>query len=336
MPRFPRLVVPALLALFCGTVTADNVDVAKLKKNFERPKSIPYLSDNAYSKDREALGKSLFFEPRLSGSGSMSCSTCHNPSLSWTDGLPKAVGNKHTVLGRRSPYILNLAWTEKMMWDGRLKTLEGQALGPLSSEAEMNGNLANVATVLKNMPGYAEMFKKAYPDQEVTPELMGKAIGIYERGLISGTAPFDKWIAGDEHAISAKAKQGFVLFNTKANCAACHSGWRFTDDSFQDIGLKSDDIGRGKFLHLKTQQHAFKTPGLRNISERANYMHDGSEHELGQVIDFYNRGGDVKRDSLSASIKPLGLSAEEKTQLLTFLQTLTSKDAAVSLPLLPR
>lgn len=189
---------------------------------------------------------------------------------------------------------------------------------------------------MKAIEGYRELFKVAYPKEEISNELIAKALAVYERGVVSGPAPFDKWIEGTESAISEEAKKGFVLFNTKAKCSACHSGWRFTDDSFHDIGIKDKDIGRGKFLKLKSQQHAFKTPGLRSITLRGPYMHNGQEKTLADVIEFYNKGGNVKRDSLSESIKPLGLTASEKNDLEAFLKTLTGNDKPVDLPILPR
>lgn len=325
-------------ALFTTTVFAT-VNTTELKKLYHRPTSIPYLEDNKYTKERELLGKSLFFDPRLSGSQVMSCATCHNPSFSWGDGLGKGIGHAHKQLGRKTPTILNLAWTEKLMWDGRFTQLEGQALGPIGSDAEMNMKMEGDDSLIpriKKINGYVEMFQKAYPGHEITLDLLAKAIAVYERGIVSGTAPFDKWIKGDEKAISQTAKNGFEIFNTKANCSACHSGWNFSDGSFQDVGLKSEDIGRGKFLKLMSQQHAFKTPGLRNIALRAPYMHDGSEATLESVVEFYNRGGDVKRPSLSNNIKPLGLTAGEKKDLIEFLKTLTSNDKPVELPVLPR
>lgn len=311
-------------------------DIRDLKKKYERPKSIPYLEDNPYSKEKEILGKSLFFDPRLSGSKMISCASCHNPSFSWSDGLGKAVGNGHKQLGRRSPTILNLAWTEKMMWDGRFSHLEGQAMGPVGSADEMNMDLKELPKIVKSIDGYVKMFEKAFPGKEIDNDLIAKAIAIFERGVISGKAPFDRWISGDEKAISAEAKRGFVLFNGKANCASCHSGWRFTDDSFHDIGLKSDDVGRGKFLKLKSQQFAFKTPGLRNIAQRSPFMHDGSERTVAGVVDYYDKGGEVIRESHSDLVKPLGLSDQEKVELVRFLETLSSVDKPVELPILPK
>lgn len=326
----------AISLLLITSISAASSEIKKLKKDYTRPTEIPYLDDNKYSKEKEILGKHLFFDPRMSGSGMISCASCHNPSLGWSDGLGKAVGHQHKLLGRRTPTILNLAWTEKMMWDGRFSHLEGQALGPIGSADEMNMDMAVLASKIQAIPGYKKMFQAAFPNQPITNDLIAKAIAIFERGVISGNAPFDQWIKGDEKAISEDAKKGFALFNTKAKCASCHSGWRLTDDSFHDIGLKSDDIGRGKILRLPSQQNAFKTPGLRNIADRAPYMHDGSEQTLEQVIEFYNRGGDAKRGSLSSLIVPLNLDDTEKKQLLAFLNTLSSQDKLVSLPTLPK
>jgi cytochrome c peroxidase len=320
---------------------ANVPDIKALQKDYARPTEIPYLADNPYSKEKEVLGKLLFFDPRLSKSNMTSCATCHNPSFAWGDALPLGVGHEHKKLGRKTPTILNLAWYEKLMWDGRFVHYEGQAMGPVGSPDEMAMPLTgpdSVVEKLKKISGYKEYFKKAFPKDKdpVNTDNMSKAIAIFERGIVSGKAPFDQWVEGKEDAISAKAKEGFVLFNTKAKCSQCHSGWAFTDGSFHDIGLKSTDIGRGKFLKLKTQQHAFKTPGLRNITLRGPFMHDGSEETLEKVVEFYSRGGDVKRDSLSGVIKPSNLSKKEIASIVEFMKTLTSDDEPQVLPILPR
>lgn len=191
-------------------------------------------------------------------------------------------------------------------------------------------------TMMKNISKlYKSDLEKNYPGEVVDEKLIAKAIAVYERKIISKDAPFDQWLKGDESAISDSAKKGFVVFNGKANCVACHSGWSFTDHSFNDIGIDDQDIGRGKLLKLKSMQHAFKTPGLRNINHRAPYMHNGSEKTLEDVINFYNGGGVAKRESISSNIKPLNLTDEEKKNLLAFLNTLTSTDAPQELPILP-
>ena len=162
------------------------------------------------------------------------------------------------------------------------------------------------------------------------------AIATYERTVVSGEAPVDRWIKGQQGAISASAQRGFKLFNGKARCSACHSGWRFTDDSFHDIGISDTDIGRGAELPgIVKMQHAFKTPGLRNIDQRAPYMHDGSLATLEEVIDHYDRGG-VTRPSLSDEMRPLGLTTEEKRDLMAFMKALTSDDEPVTYVQLPR
>lgn len=306
-------------------------------KDYYRAQEIPSPADNAYTKEREELGKALFFDPRLSGSNWISCATCHNPSFSWGDGLPRALGHGMQVLGRRTPTILNLAWAEALFWDGRAVTLEEQALGPIAAPGEMNMELAKMVEKIKAVPGYRKMFRQAYPNEPISEKTVAKAIATFERGIVSGTAPFDEWSAGNERSVSESAKRGFQLFNTTANCAKCHSGWRFTDDSFHDIGVMGTDKGRGKLLEgIEVMQFAFKTPTLRNVTLRAPYMHDGSVATLEDVIELYNKGGEMKRPSLSPEIKPLNLSEQDTRDLLAFLKTLTSIDRPIAVPNLPR
>jgi cytochrome c peroxidase len=168
------------------------------------------------------------------------------------------------------------------------------------------------------------------------PETIAKAIATYERTVVSGRAPFDAWIEGDEKSVGEDAKRGFVLFNGKGGCMNCHSGWNFTDDSFHDIGLSDADIGRGKFLPaIVKMQQAFKTPGLREITRRSPFMHDGSVKTLEAVIEHYNDGG-INRPSRSELIKPLALSSTEKADLVAFMKTLTSDMDPTTVPVLPR
>lgn len=304
---------------------------------FKRPAEIPYLPDNPYSAEKEELGRVLFFDPRLSGSKWISCATCHNPGLGWEDGIPLGLGHGMKPLGRHTPTILNLAWAENLFWDGRAEHLEGQALGPIKSPEEMNMPLAEVIANLKKIKGYGPMFKAAFPkDKEpITEDNIAKAIAIFERGVVSGPAPFDAYVAGNEKAISPSAARGFQLFNTKANCVACHSGWNFTDHSFHDIGIKGADVGRYQVLKVEAMKFAFKTPGLRNISQRAPYFHDGHAATLMEVIDFYNDGGAVARESKSKEVRKLHLSPSEKRDLEAFMLTLTGNDKPVIVPALP-
>jgi cytochrome c peroxidase len=291
----------------------------RFKKDYVRPIGIPHPEDNATSPAREVLGRTLFFDPRLSGSGWISCASCHNPGLSWGDGLPRAIGHGMQPLGRRTPTILNLAWSPALFWDGRAESLEEQALGPIQAPGEMNLTL------------------EAYPGEPIGPETVAKAIAAFERGVVSAPAPFDRWVAGEASAISPSAQRGFVLFNEKARCSVCHSGWRFTDDSFYDIGIAGDDKGRGVVTpRIQLSHFAFKTPTLRNVARRAPYMHDGSAPTLEAVMELYNRGGSVHRPSLSPEIKRLDLTGAEQEDVVAFLETLTSRDVETRVPTLPR
>ena len=290
------------------------------------------------SPEKTELGRMLFFDPRLSASGIVSCATCHNPALSWGDGLPRAVGHGMKNLGRRSPTILNLAWGGPFMWDGRFETLEQQALGPITSPDEMNMPVGDLLKKLTAVERYRTGFAKVFPRDGLTADTIAQAIAAYERTVVSAAAPFDRWLTGAGDAISEGAKRGFVLFNTRAACSKCHSGWRFTDDSFHDIGVKGDDLGRGglkDFEGFAALQHAFKTPTLRDADRRGPFLPDGSAATLEQVIELYDVGGQARRGSLSDDLKPLKLTAREKHDLVDFLKTLASP-GETSLPVLPR
>ncbi|HXG49074.1 MAG TPA: cytochrome c peroxidase [Methylomirabilota bacterium] len=307
------------------------------KQLYRRPAAPPFPADNPHTPAREALGKALFFDPRLSAANSISCASCHNPAFSWGDGLPKGVGHGSKEVGRRTPTILNVAWGELFFWDGRAASLEEQALGPIAAPGEMNLPLDQMVARLKAIHGYHPLFEAAYPGEGISEKTVAKAIATFERTVVSGIAPFDEWIAGRDSAISPAAQRGFDLFNTKAECAKCHTGWNFTDDGFHDIGLADADRGRGVHLpQLESMQHAFKTPTLRNVRLRAPYMHDGSEKTLEDVVSYYNKGGTVRRPSVSPDVRPLHLTAAEMADLVAFLDTLTSQDPPVVIPVLPR
>jgi cytochrome c peroxidase len=332
-----------LLSLFCLTSTAaaalEPSDAARTaaKADYRRPQTIPFPADDPYSDAKAALGKTLFFDPILSGSGTRSCATCHNPGLSWGDGLPRAIGENQLPLTLRTPTVLNLAWIRVLGWDGKFRDLESVAFGPLLAPTNMNGNEAQLLSHLAAIPGYVAKFAAAFPAEGITRHTIKQALATYERTIVSAPAPFDRWIEGDESAIDETAKRGFDLFTTKAGCAECHRGWNFTEGSFYDIGAADEqDIGRGRiFTNSPKLMHAFKVPTLRDVARRAPYLHDGSLGTLAEVIELYDRGG-IDRPSRSELIKPLGLTAEEKAALLAFLATLTSDPTVVTIPVLPR
>ncbi|HYX32275.1 MAG TPA: cytochrome c peroxidase [Oligoflexus sp.] len=338
MSDFP-FVILALGFLSAGAGLAQGQpEVQKHMSLYNRPNAVPYPEHNAYSPAREKLGHVLFFDPRLSASDWISCATCHNPGLSWGDGLPKAKGHGMQTLARRTPTILDAAWMKSLFWDGRAETLEEQAVGPIQAAGEMALPLAEMVGKLNRIDGYKPLFAAAYPGEGISEKTVAKAIATYERAAsVSTEAPFDRWIKGEKQAISSAARRGFVLFNAKAACSRCHSGWRLTDDSFHDIGVAGDDKGRGAlFPDIEVNQFAFKTPTLRNVAWRAPYMHDGSEATLADVIEFYNVGGREKRASLSTLIRPLNLTEQERKELLEFLETLSSPVQKTEIPMLPK
>jgi cytochrome c peroxidase len=330
---FVALLGLATPALATGGGASDPTH--SLLADYRRPATAPVPADNPMTPEKVALGQMLFFDPRLSGSGAISCASCHNPGLGWEDGLPKGLGHMGTRLGRHTPTILNVAWSEPLFWDGRAGTLEEQAMGPIVSEAEMNLPAAQAEARLRAIPGYVDAFARVFPGKVISLDTIAAAIAAFERTVVSGVAPFDRWVDGDPQAVSDAAKRGFVLFNGKANCATCHMGWRMTDDGFHDIGLAGTDPGRAKVSPGIVQlENAFKTPTLRNIQQRAPFMHDGSLATLAAVIDHYDQGF-VQRPSLDSQMRPLGLTTQEKADLVAFLESLTSTDPAPVVPALP-
>jgi cytochrome c peroxidase len=308
----------------------------QLRADYRRPATIPFPSDNPYTPAKALLGRTLFHDPRLSVPGALACASCHNAGFSFGDGLARSLGNDMKPLGRRAPTLLNGAWGELYMWDGRAASLEAQALGPIATATEMNRPLDQLSPVLASIPEYKPLFAAAFPRLAVTPERIAQAIATYERTIVSPPAPFDAWIEGDDNAIPASAQRGFALFAGRARCALCHTGWRFTDDGFHDIGLPDADQGRGRLQsRIIKMRHAFKTPGLREIALRAPYMHDGSLATLKAVVAHYNQGG-IDRPSRSELIGPLGLSADEQADIVAFLQTLSSAAAPEIVAALPR
>ena len=204
-------------------------------KEWILPDNPPVPDNNAMTPERIELGKSLFFDPRLSGDGNMSCATCHNPVLGWSDGLPTAKGVKSRVLGRASPTIFNTAYNSIQMWDGRKKSLEDQAMGPMEATVEMNMDTAKLFKWLQSNPEYVKMFEKAYPGEEIGPDSVSKAIATYERTVISNNSAFDRWLKGDEKAMTADEVNGFKLFVGKAKCVDCHMAPNFTDNGFHNF-----------------------------------------------------------------------------------------------------
>jgi cytochrome c peroxidase len=333
-----RVSLPQVLLLVFLAAGAAVSAVATETDPWLRPDAAPAPPENIPNDARIQLGEMLFWDPRLSKKGSMSCASCHNPALGWSDGLPTAVGFDMQILGRATPTILNTAFNTIQMWDGRKANLEDQALGPIAAGGEMNLPLPEMVTRLQGIPGYAPAFEKAYPGQGISEVTVARAIASFERTVLSTEAPFDRWRKGDHKALSAPAKRGFDLFTGKANCAACHQGFNFTDNGFHNIGVKdpaAPDVGRFAQRKVKAMQGAFKTPTLRDIALTAPYMRNGMYTTLGEVVEHYNRGGDVK-ENLDINMVPLNLTKEECADIVAFMESLTGAPRVVNVPMLPR
>jgi cytochrome c peroxidase len=337
--RTGLLTLALCVATLLPGARGDDQPLAALKAQYRREPAIPFPTDNPPDPARLRLGKLLFFDPLLSGSGARSCATCHNPGLSWGDGLKLSLGER--PLSLRSPTLLDIAWVPVLGWDGKYPTLESVAFGPMLSAANMNITEAEVLARLSAIAGYRAAFAAAFPPRNNEASLsrahIEQALAAFQRTIVAGEAPFDRWIAGDASAIDAEAQRGFVLFNGKAHCAECHSGPSFTDGSFQDIGLARDDEpGRGRLFPDSVKlQHAFKVPTLRDVARRGPYMHDGSLPDLAAVVAAYDCGG-MDRPSRSELIAPLSLTSDERAALVAFLGTLTSDPQPYEVPVLPR
>lgn len=302
---------------------------------------VPYPEDNKPTADRVSLGKKLFFDPRLSADGNMSCATCHSPLFGWSDGLATAKGFQSKVLGRASPTVVNTAYQKLQMWDGRKKSLEDQALGPMVSSDEMNIGVERAIKTIAENKEYQALFAKAYPGEGVTDKTLARAIASFERTIISNNSRFDQWVRGDKKALTKQEINGFKIFNDvdKGNCAACHSAPNFTDDGFHNIGLASyghenPDMGRYAIKPIGVLKGAFKTPTLREVVHTAPYFHDGSAATLEDVVKHYVEGGVVKTH-LSPSMKALTLTEKEQADLVAFIKSLSTKAEPFLLPVLP-
>jgi cytochrome c peroxidase len=327
----------AVLASATALVLTLGADASRYDR-YLRPAKAPEPAHNVGNPARVALGKTLFFDPRLSGSNWISCASCHNPSRAWSDGLPTGIGHGMQVLKRATPALVNCGFNTTLMWDGRATSLEEQALGPITAEAEMNQDLPGLVRKLAAIAGYGPMFEAAYPGEGISPKTIGQAIAAYERTILSGDAPFDRWRRGDARAVDASVKRGFALFEGKANCVKCHEGFNFTDNGFHNIGLKNAggevDVGRFAQRPIRAVYGAFRTPTLRDVELTAPYMHNGAYRTLEEVVEHYDRGGDVV-EHLSPNMKPLNLAAQEKADLVSFMKSLTGKQMVVTLPQLP-
>ncbi|MGE5531355.1 MAG: cytochrome-c peroxidase [Bacteroidota bacterium] len=328
------LVALTLLFLGRGPVVAESRFLAN---GLLPPMPVP--GDNPLTDAKIILGKSLYFDKRLSSNNTVSCATCHRPDAAWADVTPVSEGVEHKKGGRNSPTILNAGYIIPQFWDGRAVHLEKQAVGPVANPVEMDLPLPQLIGRLKAIPGYVCMFQAAF-GTEPSEDGVAKAIASFERTIISSNSPYDKYLQGDRAAMNSSAVRGMDLFSGKGHCVSCHSGPFFSDQRFHNIGVgyscgKLADVGRYEVTKKARDMGAFRTPGLRHVALTPPYLHDGSAATLEEVIDLYDRGG-IANPTLDPMVLPLHLSQREKCDLVQFLKALTGDPVVVTEPQLPK
>lgn len=325
--------------------------------------------DNPLTEAKVRLGRELFFDKRLSADGTVSCASCHDPRLAFSDGKKVAEGIGGKRGPRNSPTLLNAMFNSSQFWDGRAQSLEAQAMMPLTNAIEMgNASHDQVVARLREIPEYASGFKEAFGGP-LTIDALGKAIASFERTLVAGNSPFDRFLAGDRNAMSEAAARGMALFRGRGRCTVCHSinpSFPFlSDQNYRNTGVAArftgfDRLARramelsrgdasalierlggeeggaqlGRFLITGNSLDigAYRTPSLRNVELTAPYFHDGSAATLFDVVKFYVKGG-IDNPAHDWELQPVGLSDEEQSDLVEFLKSLTSDDARQPRPI---
>jgi len=321
--------LPALAA--CSVWAVE--DPAPPKEPLGLPPII-WPEENAYTPEKAELGRLLYFDKRLSSDASVSCASCHDPAKAFTDRAPVSTGILQQTGGRSAPTVINRAYSLAQFWDGRAATLEEQAKGPIANPIEMTKHKdaaeAHKACVecLRAIPGYVERFEKVFGTKDFTIDHVTQAIATFERTILSGNAPFDRYKAGDKNAMTEPQVRGMNVFFQKATCDRCHIGFNFTDGSYENVGIGMDkpqpDLGRYLVTKREQDKGAFKTPTLREIEHTAPYMHDGSLKTLEEVVEHYDKGG-IKNPWLNERMAPLKLTKEEKADLVQFLRALSGE-----------
>lgn len=322
---------------------ASEIDPEELLKSLRNHTSlvpigdVPVPEDNPMKPEVLELGQILFFDPRLSGNNEISCQTCHDPGLGYGDNQPtfdKYTGGNGA---RNSPTVINAGYYTTNFWDGRAASLEEQALGPIQNPDEMNQPLNELINELSAVKGYQERFQAAFNDG-ITEQNIAKALAAFQRQIVVKDTPYDRFLEGDTNALTKQEISGLRLFTGKAYCVTCHNGPNLSDNNFYNIGLNTEDKGRQAVTGEEGDLGRIRTPGLYGITHTAPYMQDGSLATLEEVIDYYDRGGDNhlnKSFFMQKFMSPLGLTDQEKADLLAFLKTLGGEPPFFTKPELP-
>ena len=295
------------------------------------PGPIPVPTDNPLTPAKIDLGQKLFFEQRLSADQTTSCATCHDPQKGFATSEPLAIGIGGQRTTRNAPTLINRAYGTSQFWDGRAASLEEQALQPLQNPLEMGNSLEAVLEVLRADPEYHVGFANAFGgDREaaaITTTRLAQAIASFERTLLAGNSPVDRFQSGEYEALSAAERRGLWVFEGRGKCWQCHSGPNYTDERFHNTGHGYDqasrDPGRQTVTGDDADRYRFKTPTLRTLTFTMPYMHDGALNTLEEVVEFYSIGGSPQDPQLDPKMDPLFLEEQEQSDLVAFLKALS-------------
>jgi len=329
---------------------APHVDEGVAWREIGRLPAVEHPANNPHSPPKELLGRMLFFDPRLSGSGQMACASCHDPDLGWADGRTTSFGHSRKHLARNAPTIRNAAFQTHLFWDGRAASLEEQAKAVLANPDEMRADPEQVVKMLEAEPEYRKLFSEAFGDERPSIDQAAAAIACFERTVVGGGSRFDAFMKGNSAALSDAAILGLDLFRREARCINCHNGPAFSDGDFHDLGLSNygrpfEDLGRGKVTGDPADTGKFRTPTLRDVTATTPLMHNGL-FELDVALTLYNSGmptavrkqgqeHDPAFPVKSPHLKPLGLNKQDLADLTAFLTSLEEPNRRIRPPALP-
>jgi cytochrome c peroxidase len=300
---------------------------------------LPVPDDNPITPEKVELGKLLYFDKRVSKDGTVSCATCHDPKMAWAEHMPTSEGIGHQKGGRNSPTVINAAYATSQFWDGRAKTLEEQATGPVENPIEMGHQMEAVVDAFSKIPEYQERFQKVF-GTGVTKEGFAKAIAAFERTVLSGDSAYDRFAAGDQNALTDAQKHGWELF--RENCSSCHAQPLFSHYRFFNAGVGMDkpnpDEGRKKVTGKDSDLGKFRTPALRDVAETYPYFHDGSAAKLEDAVALMAAGGkdNPNLSEMLKSVRDTKFSEQDLKDLVEFLKALSGKYPVVEPPALPK
>ncbi|MGA2961287.1 MAG: cytochrome c peroxidase [Candidatus Korobacteraceae bacterium] len=334
----PKAIVIAFLIVGVGCTTPGGERPVGATLEIQAPlglPSVPIPAENRPTAETIALGRKLFYDTRLSKDNSLACASCHNPNIDFTDGRKLSAGVGGMTGVRNAPTLLNAAYFPLQFWDGRASSLEEQSADPIANPLEMNQTHELSVSKINANPTYRTAFEQAFGPGPVTLGKIEKSLASFERTLLSGNSPFDRYeFGGNKKALTTSAIRGLAIFvdPKRGNCATCHTMNKayalFTDGKFHNTGAgvngegEFTDLGRYNQTKIEADRGAFKTPTLRNVANTGPYMHDGSLKTLKDVVDFYAGGGN-SNPHLDKEVQALSLSGQDRADLVEFLQSLT-------------